>query len=34
LRWILAAASLAIFLVGVWLVLATPRFDLLERWLG
>ncbi len=34
LRWILAVASLAIFLVGVWLVLASPRFDLLERWLG
>lgn len=34
LRWILAAASLAIFAVGLWLVLASPRFDLLERWYG
>jgi len=28
LRWILAAASLAIFAIGLWLVLAAPRFDL------
>lgn len=27
LRWMLAAASLAIFVFGLWLVLASPRFD-------
>ena len=34
-RWVLAAASLAIFALGLWLALASPRFDALwARWIG
>ena len=32
LRWILAAASLAIFAFGFWLVLESPKFDLQALW--
>jgi type II secretory pathway predicted ATPase ExeA len=34
LRWVLAAASVAIFALGLWLVLATPRFDQWQQWLN